>query len=116
LLILAFHVAFRRQRTADTTLADVNMLLLAIVLLLSPSYPWYFLIIVPFVVLLANNPVSAPTWAASIGALLLTNETESTNNLPWLIAKSLLFGSVLICWALSVWAGRAKRSTTEQMA
>jgi len=116
LLILAFRVAFRRERTVGTILADVNMLLLAVLLLLSPSYPWYFLIVAPFVALLANAPASAPTWAASIGALLLTNETESLNNIPWLLARSLLFGSVLICWALSVWAGRAKRASTEQVA
>src|SRR5215471_1200054 len=92
LLILAFRVAFRRERTAGTTLTDVNMLLLAVLLLLSPSYPWYFLIIIPFLALLGSTPASAPTWAASIGALLLTNETESTNNIRWLIARSLLFG------------------------
>jgi len=116
LLTLSFWVAFRRERTAGTTLTDVNMLLLAVLLLLSPSYPWYFLIIVPFLALLGNTPASAPTWAASIGALLLTNETESTNNIPWLIARSLLFGSILICWALSLWAARAKRSSMEEMA
>ena len=116
LLILAFRVAFRRERTAGTTLTDVNMLLLAVLLLLSPSYPWYFLIIIPFLALLGNTPASAATWAASIGALLLTNETESTNNIPWLIARSLLFGSILICWALSLWAARARRSSTEEMA
>jgi len=116
LLILAFRVAFRRERTAGTTLTDVNMLLLAVLLLLSPSYPWYFLIIIPFLALLGNTPASAPTWAASIGALLLTNETESTNNIPWLIARSLLFGSILICWALSLWAARARRSSAEEMA
>jgi alpha-1,6-mannosyltransferase len=140
LLTLAFRVAFRRERTAGTTLADVNMLLLAVLLVLSPSYPWYFLMIVPFLALLGSVPTPAqafvptwsqiraptwsqiraptfaPTWAASIGALLLTNETESTNNIPWLIARSLLFGSVLICWALSIWTERAKQSSTEQMA
>jgi alpha-1,6-mannosyltransferase len=131
LLTLAFRAAFRRERTAATTLVDVNMLLLAVLLLLSPSYPWYFLIIAPFVALLGSVPTqaqmcaptwsqiwvpaSAPAWAASIGALLLTSETESTNHIPWLAARSLLFGSVLICWALSVWAGRAKRSSTEKM-
>jgi hypothetical protein len=116
LLVLAFRVAFRRERTAGTTLADVNMLSLAALLLLSPSYPWYFLIIAPFLALLRNSPASAPTWAASIGALLLTDETASTNHIPSLIAKSLLFGSVLICWAWSVWARRPKRSSREQMA
>ena len=116
LLTLSFRVAFRRERTAGTTLMDVNMLLLAVLLLLSPSYPWYFLIIIPFLALLGNTPASAATWAASIGALLLTNETESTNNIPWLIARSFLFGSILICWALSLWAARAKRSSTEEMA
>jgi hypothetical protein len=116
LLVLAFRVAFRPERAVGTILADVNMLFLAVLLLSSPSYPWYFLIIAPFLALLANTPAFPPIWAASLGALLLTNETASTNHMPSLIAKSLLFGSVLICWVLSVWARRPRRSSTEPMA
>jgi MoaA/NifB/PqqE/SkfB family radical SAM enzyme len=46
------------------------------------------LIIAPFTALLGN----AAAWAASIGALLLTNETETIAHMPALGAKSTLFG------------------------
>jgi alpha-1,6-mannosyltransferase len=112
LFILALRSAFCRMRTVGATLLNVNTLLLALLLLLSPAYPWYFLMIVPFAAFFGN----ARTWAASIGALLLTNETASTTHMPVLIAKSLLFGSVLLCWAWALWVARRKPPATEQAA
>src|SRR5262249_37275115 len=76
-------------------LADINMLLLAVLLLLSPNYPWYFLVIAPFVALLGNPP----TWAASIGALLLTDEVHWVFLIPPMIAKSILLAPS--CWLIS---------------
>jgi alpha-1,6-mannosyltransferase len=112
LLYLALRAAFRPTRTAATILADANVLLLVILLLLSPEFPWYYLIMVPFAALLG----SAPTWAASIGALLLTGETTfaAPNAYSMLIVKSLLFGSVLACWAFGVWSGRWKQALMVQ--
>ena len=117
LLYLALVAAFRRTRTAATTLADANVLFLAVLLLLSPEYPWYYLIVVPFAALLGNGPIwaptLAPTWAMSVGALLLTAATTS-NAHATLIVKSVLFGSALLCWAWSAWSRRQKRPLTVQ--
>ena len=106
---IALRAAFRRVRTVRSTLLDAETLLLAALLLLSPSYPWYFLIIVPFTAILGN----APAWAASIGALVLTNETETIAHMPALLAKSILFGGVLLCWTLAIGFGRLRQSTVE---
>ena len=109
LIFLAWRAAFRATRTAATMLADANNLFLAGLLLLSPEYPWYYLIIAPFAALLG----SAPAWAMSVGALLLTAATTSDAQ-TMLIVKSVLFGSVLLCWALTAWSGRQKRPSMAQ--
>ena len=75
------------------------MLLLVVLMLLSPNHPWYFLAIMPFVALCGN----APTWAVSIGALLLTNEVYWDFHVPKLIIKSILFGSFLLA---CTWSAR----------
>jgi alpha-1,6-mannosyltransferase len=105
LLLLALWIARRPARTIASSLADINMLLLVVLLLLSPNYPWYFLMIMPFVALCGN----APTWAASIGALLLTNEVDWDFRIPTLTAKSILFGTVLLACGWSMWAAYVRR-------
>jgi alpha-1,6-mannosyltransferase len=105
-LLLALVAARRPDRTIASSLADINMLLLVILLLLSPSYPWYFMAIMPFVALCSN----APTWAVSIGALLLTNEIDSDFQIPKLVVKSILFGVFLLACAWSARAAYLTRS------
>jgi hypothetical protein len=99
LLFMAFSTARHPNRTIASSLADTNMLLLVVLLLLSPNYPWYFLVIVPFVALCGN----APTWAISIGALLLTDEVRWDFQIPKLVVKSILFGG---CFLACIWSGR----------
>ena len=117
LLYLALRAAFQRTQNAAVTLCDANVLFLAALLLLSPEYPWYYVILVPFGALLRNVPIwaptLAPTWAMSVGALLLTAATTS-NAHATLIVKSVLFGSALSCWAWSAWSRRQKRPLTVQ--
>ena len=112
LLYLALRAAFHRTQNAAVILCDANVLFLAALLLLSPEYPWYYLILVPFTALLRNGPIwaptLAPTWAMSVGALLLTAATTS-NAHATLIVKSVLLGSALSCWAWSAWYRRQKR-------
>lgn len=99
LLFMGLSVARRRNRTLASALCDTNTLLLAVLVLLSPNYPWYFLAITPFLPLCGN----APTWMVSIGALLLTNEMEGDFSIPLLTAKSILFsGFLLAC----IWSAR----------
>jgi alpha-1,6-mannosyltransferase len=98
LLFMGLSAVRRPNRTIASSLADTNMLLLVVLLLLSPNYPWYFLAIVPFAALCGNTP----TWALSIGALLLTDEARWDFQIPKLVVKSILFGGCLLAYAWSV--------------
>src|SRR5262249_41120534 len=44
------------DRTIASRLGDINTLLLVVLLLLSPNYPWYFLVVTPFVALCSSLP------------------------------------------------------------
>lgn len=105
-LLMALWAARRPDRTIASSLADINMLLLVVLLLLSPNYPWYFMAIMPFVALCGN----APTWAVSIGALLLTNEIDTDFYIPILVVKSILYGSFLLACGWSAWKAYLKRT------
>jgi len=63
---------------------------------LSPNYPWYFLVVVPFI------PIGggAPAWALSIGALLL-NLLYPDSDARFLLWK----GVISISFLLAVLAG-----------
>ncbi len=106
LLLMALWSAHRPVRTVASSLSDINMLLLAALLLLSPNYPWYFLAITPFVALCGN----APTWAVSIGALLLTDEVDWDFYIPTLLVKSVLYGGFFLACGWSAWIARVKRT------
>jgi alpha-1,6-mannosyltransferase len=102
LLSAGFAVARRAHGTAAATLADINMLLLLALLLLSPNHPWYFLVIMPFVALCG----SLPTWVVSIGALLLSEQLDWDFYIPRMVSKSVLFGGLLLAWAAASWTQR----------
>jgi alpha-1,6-mannosyltransferase len=95
-------VAHSSHRSIASSLADINMLLLIALLLLSSNYPWYFLIITPFVALCG----SAPNWVISIGALLLSEQLDWDFYIPRMVTKSILFGGLLLAWAVVAWRTR----------
>lgn len=64
---LALRAGFRRDRPLSSTIGDINAMLLAFCFLLSPDYPWYFLMVVPFVALTG----SWPGWAITVGGFVL---------------------------------------------
>jgi hypothetical protein len=99
LLFIGFSVARSAERSIAASLADINMLLLLTLLLLSPNYPWYFLIVMPFVALCG----SPSTWAVSIGALFLSEQLDWDFYIPRMVTKSILFGSLLLAWAFTAW-------------
>jgi alpha-1,6-mannosyltransferase len=105
-LFMGLSAAHRPNRTIASSLADTNMLLLVVLLLLSPNYPWYFLAIMPFVALCGN----APTWVVSIGALLLTDEVRWDFQIPKLVVKSILFGGFLLAYAWSAQLAYVKQT------
>jgi hypothetical protein len=106
LLLKAFSVARSPDRGIASRLGDINMLLLLTLLLLSPNYPWYFLIITPFVALCG----SPATWAVSILALLLSEQLDWDFYIPRMVTKSILFGGLLLAWTLMAYRTRMRRS------
>ena len=99
-LMMAFTVWIwtRPNRSEASDLVGINSVLLASLILLSPDYPWYFLVLVPFLALVGN----APTWTATIGAILLTDEVETDFQIPTMLVKSVLFGAVFLSVLWSV--------------
>jgi alpha-1,6-mannosyltransferase len=106
LLFKGFSVARSSYHTIESTLADINMLLLLALLLMSPNYPWYFLVITPFTALCG----SAPNWVVSIGALLLSEQLDWDFYIPRVVTKSILFGGLLLAWTFTAWRARMLRT------
>jgi alpha-1,6-mannosyltransferase len=112
LLFAGLSVARSAHQNMASTLADINMLLLLALLFVSPNYPWYFLVIMPFVALCG----SAPAWVVSIGALLLSEQLDWDFYIPRMVTKSLLFGGLLAAWAFTIWKARLLRSAEAGLA
>jgi alpha-1,6-mannosyltransferase len=110
LLFKALSVARSADRTIASNLADINMLLLLALLFLSPNYPWYFLVIAPFAALIG----SAPTWVVSIGALLLSEQLDWDFYIPRMVTKSILFGGLVLAWAVATWRTRMQQTADAQ--
>ena len=111
LMSKGLFVARSSHHTIASTLADINMLLLLTLLLLSPNYPWYFLVITPFVAMCG----SAPSWFVSIGALLLSEQLDWDFYIPRMVTKSILFGGLLLAWALVTWRSRMQRTADAEL-
>ncbi len=73
---LAIAVAFRKDRSEQTAIACLRWLLVVFLVLVSPHYPWYFLVLVPF---LALSP-SATAWVLTLGCTLLY---DSVGGVGW---------------------------------
>ena len=102
---LALRTAWRNSQSIETVLPDVSTLLLTSMLLLSPNYPWYFLILTPFVALVGG----APLWAVTIGAIFLQQEAMWGPVAPLLVRKSALYGFVILAFGYSAWRARRER-------
>jgi len=106
LLFKGFAVARSPERGIGPRLDDINMLLLLTLLLLSPNYPWYFLVVTPFLPLCG----SPATWVVSILALLLSEQLDWDFYIPRMVTKSILFGGLLLAWTLMSYRTRTLRS------
>lgn len=89
---MALLVSWRNESTPERMLQDINRLLLAGLLLMSPNYPWYFLVATPFVALVGGPPV----WALTVSALLLQDEVDWDRYLPLIDRKTALYGIFII--------------------
>jgi hypothetical protein len=106
LLFKGFAVARSPDRAVASRLDDINMLLLLTLLLLSPNYPWYFLVVTPFLALCG----SPATWVVSILALLLSEQLDWDFYIPRMVTKSILFGGLLLAWTIMAYRTRTQRS------
>lgn len=95
---LALRVAFRAERTPQTTIDDIALLLTAGIFFFSPNYAWYVLALVPFLALGAGAPIWALTLAAFFlyrPAILPANDLawKTIATLPFLIAVAATFAA-----------------------
>jgi len=106
LVAMSFAAARRAQQVSiQVRLADISRLLVAFLLLISPNYPWYFLVITPFVSLIGG----APLWGLSLGAILLQEEYWGDPQMPLLLRKSIIYGVFLAACAYDLWRRRRER-------
>ena len=95
---MALLATWRKERSAETNLRDINILLLAFLFLLSPNFPWYFLVLTPFVALVGG----APVWTFTVGAVLLQEAVPWDPHVHILIRKSVLYGAFIVACAYAV--------------
>lgn len=65
--LIALRAAFTQDVSPERTIRNIALLFMATLFFLTPNYPWYYLVIVPFIPLGGG----APAWAMTIGAMLL---------------------------------------------
>jgi alpha-1,6-mannosyltransferase len=96
---MAMFAAHRAEQSIDARLADINTLLLVTLFLLSPNYPWYFLLVTPFVALRGGMP----NWALTVGPILLQEEVAWDYNVPLLVRETVFYGAFLAACGYVVW-------------
>src|SRR5262249_7577679 len=104
---LGLRIALRDPKSTQAVLADINRLLLTFLALMSPNYPWYFLMATPFTALTGG----APVWTLTIAAALLQEEVTWDPYVPLLIRKTALYGAFLAACAYTIW--RARRAAQQ---
>lgn len=88
---LTLRISFKTDDSPQRTTRDIATLLLAGLFFLSPNYPWYFLVVVPFISLGGG----APAWTLSLGAFLLYL-TYPDYGARFLIWKGVISGTFLV--------------------
>jgi alpha-1,6-mannosyltransferase len=107
LVSLSLAAAFRSDKSQAQTVRCLNWLLTAFLVLSSPHYPWYFLVLVPF---LALYP-TATAWVLTVASVMFYDAMPEIGPLPDYTARVVFF-TVLMLTALSVdiWTERRKSS------
>jgi alpha-1,6-mannosyltransferase len=105
LATLALRVALHPDRTPQAVLQRLCWALFAFVFLLSPDYPWYWLLLLPFVTLLGF----APGWAASIACFLLYDVIDDGFELDFALRDTALHLIILTTLPLALRPQRAPR-------
>lgn len=107
---LALRAAFRAHRTPETTIISLTWMSLAFLVLLAPDYPWYFLLLMPF---LALSPLLSP-WVLTSGAMIIYHVIDNDRVLHFDTSQNILYGATLLAVAYDLWPGR--RATAARFA
>ena len=108
LIGLALAVGFRSDRSEEATMRSLVWLLTAFLVLSSPHYPWYFLVLVPF---LALAP-SVTAWVLTLGGVLFY-DVLSNDVLPSYEMRITVFTlATLAALAHDLWSGRRRAIVT----
>jgi hypothetical protein len=83
---LALRVALHPDRAPEAVLTRLCWAIFAFVFLLSPDYPWYWLILLPFVALLGF----APGWAATIACFALYDVIDEGSEVAFALRDTAL--------------------------
>jgi alpha-1,6-mannosyltransferase len=103
---VAMLTAHRAEQSIETRITDINWLLLVTLFLLSPNYPWYFLLVTPFVALRGG----LPNWALTMGAILLHEQVSWDPYVPLLVRETLFYGVFLAACGYVVWQRNRRAS------
>lgn len=99
LAAIALAVGFRSDRTVDSLLRAASWMLIAFLVLISPNYPWYFLILVPF---LALSP-SATAWMLTSASVLFYDIVSADVLPPYETRVTVFTLGVLAALACDLW-------------
>jgi CDP-diglyceride synthetase len=92
LVAVALLAGFRRNRSPEGSIAALVVLLVVFLVLLTPHYPWYYLIAVPF---LAVYPWSWTLWVITVASVLAYNEIPNDKSLPPYIYLMMVFNALV---------------------
>ena len=105
---LALAAALRSDRTAQASMRRASWMLTAFLVLISPNYPWYFLVLVPF---LALAP-SATAWVLTSASVLFYNVVPGDVLPPYEARITFFTVAVIVALAHDLW-GAWKRGVPE---
>jgi hypothetical protein len=95
--LIAWRAAFTQDQSPERTIRDIAMLFMATLFFLTPNFPWYYLVIVPFIPLGGG----APAWAMTISATLLYL-LYPDYDARFLIWKGVIAGAFLLALAATM--------------
>jgi alpha-1,6-mannosyltransferase len=96
---LALTIALRSNRTPQASMRSASWMLTAFLVLISPNYPWYFLVLVPF---LALAP-SATAWVLTSASVLFYNVVPGDVLPPYEARIAFFTVAVLAALAHDLW-------------
>ena len=104
LATLALRTGFRRIRTPEWSLRDINCSIVTLLFLLSPEFPWYFLMAVPFL----SGAATLPGWVLTVGGFMLYDVVPGDPQLSYDARSAIL--AALVAAAALVQVGIRRRS------